>query len=229
MTEKKNIHQRIAEVMGEISYVQKDQPKGMNYSIVSHDKVTALVRPALLASGVTYYPVAMNRNQSGNRTELDITVRFTNVDDPADFIDVVSCGYGVDNQDKGTGKAMSYAMKYALLKTFGLETGDDADFGNEDFQSQQKMDAEREASEKKIKKAEEDKAKAEAWAAKTPDEKADTIKNYLPNTMTIAAWQKLEDKISTFKDELSETKWAELGKAMEARFEHLSHEKEKAA
>jgi hypothetical protein len=34
-------------------------------------------------------------------------------------------GYGIDNQDKGPGKAMSYAVKYAMLKTFCLETGDD--------------------------------------------------------------------------------------------------------
>jgi hypothetical protein len=36
-------------------------------------------------------------------------------------------GYGVDPQDKGPGKAISYGVKYALLKVLGLETGDDPD------------------------------------------------------------------------------------------------------
>ena len=44
-----------------------------------------------------------------------------------DLIDVETFGFGIDDQDKGPGKAMSYAVKYALLKTLGLETGDDPD------------------------------------------------------------------------------------------------------
>ena len=36
-------------------------------------------------------------------------------------------GYGIDPADKGIGKAISYSFKYALLKTFCLETGDDPD------------------------------------------------------------------------------------------------------
>jgi hypothetical protein len=40
---------------------------------------------------------------------------------------VETFGYGVDAQDKGPGKAMSYGVKYALLKVLGLETGDDPD------------------------------------------------------------------------------------------------------
>ena len=31
----------------------------------------------------------------------------------------------MDNADKAPGKAISYAFKYALLKTFALETGED--------------------------------------------------------------------------------------------------------
>ena len=57
-----------------------------------------------------------------------MTVRFVNIDEPQDFFDVQSFGYGVDGQDKGPGKAMSYAVKYALLKALGLETGEDAHF-----------------------------------------------------------------------------------------------------
>jgi hypothetical protein len=122
-----NLHQRMAAVMREVTYIQNEQKKGMQFRIVSHDKVTAKVRPALLANGVIYYPIRCDTAQNGNRTECNMTVRFANIDDPQDFIDVESCGHGIDTQDKGPGKAQSYAVKYALLKALGLETGDDAD------------------------------------------------------------------------------------------------------
>lgn len=126
----KNIHQRLHAVMKEVDYIQKEQKKGMNYTIVSHDAVTAKVRPALVQHGVVYYPVKIDRTQDGNRTQMDVIVRFVNIDQPTDFIDVACCGYGIDPQDKGPGKATSYAVKYALLKALGLETGDEPDHEN---------------------------------------------------------------------------------------------------
>lgn len=127
---KKNIHQRIHEAMGRVDYIQKERKQGMNYTIVSHDAVTAKVRPILHECGIVYYPVAMSASQDGNRTQVQMAVRFANIDEPADYIDVQSLGYGIDAQDKGPGKAISYAIKYALLKTLGLETGDDPDTEN---------------------------------------------------------------------------------------------------
>jgi hypothetical protein len=122
-----NIHQRLAAVMRDVTYIQKEKRQGMRYSIVSHDAVTAKVRPALLAAGVIYYPMGLHMQQQGNRTECTMTVRFVNIDEPTDFIDVASAGYGIDDQDKGPGKAISYSVKYALLKALGLESGDDPD------------------------------------------------------------------------------------------------------
>ena len=127
MTDKLNVHQRLASVMAEVSYIQKEAKRGMNYTIVSHDAVTAKVRPALLKHGIVYYPVRCEHLHNGNRAECSLTVRFVNIDDPADYFDVPTFGYGIDPQDKGPGKAMSYAVKYALLKALGLETGDDPD------------------------------------------------------------------------------------------------------
>lgn len=123
----KNIYQRIAAAMAEVDYIQKEKKQGMRYSIVSHDAVTAKVRPILLKHGVVYWPESLSREQVGNTTMVNVSVRFQNIDDPDDFLAVETCGYGVDDQDKGPGKAMSYAVKYALLKCLGLETGDDPD------------------------------------------------------------------------------------------------------
>ena len=120
--------------MKAVSYIQKDRKPGMNYTIVSHDAVTAKVRPALLDAGIVYYPVRCDHQHNGNRAECSMTVRFVNIDTPDDFFDVPSFGYGIDGQDKGPGKAMSYAVKYALLKALGLETGDDPDTESVEYQ-----------------------------------------------------------------------------------------------
>lgn len=123
-----NILQRLHAACKDVDYIQKEKKGGLNYNIVSHDAVTAKVRPVLNKHGIVYYPVDVRRSQDGNRTQVDMTVRFCNIDDVNDFIDVMSCGYGVDGQDKGPGKALSYGVKYALLKALGLETGDDPDY-----------------------------------------------------------------------------------------------------
>ena len=127
MSEKPTLLQRINAVQQEVDYIQKEKKQGMRYSIVSHDAVTAKTRPLLVKHGVVYYPISITSEQIGNRTQMHMIVRFVSVDDAADFMDVHSVGYGIDDQDKGPGKAESYAVKYALLKALGLETGDDPD------------------------------------------------------------------------------------------------------
>ncbi|MEJ1938831.1 ERF family protein, partial [Nostoc sp. NIES-2111] len=123
----KNIYQRLHAVMQEVDYVQKEKRQGMRYSIVSHDAVTGKVRPLMVKHGVVYFPTNFKLEQVGNRTQLICSVVFQNIDNPMDRVIVETAGYGIDDQDKGPGKAISYAVKYALLKALGLETGDDPD------------------------------------------------------------------------------------------------------
>ena len=125
-----NIHQRIHATMKDVAYIQKDRDVG-NYKVVSHDAVTAKVRPVLVKHGVIYYPQNMVYKQNGNRTEVSLDIVFANVDNPQDIIAVPTFGYGIDPSDKGPGKAVSYAVKMALLKALGLETGEDADDGTD--------------------------------------------------------------------------------------------------
>lgn len=120
------IYTKLHAVMQEVDYIQKEKKQGMRYSIVTHDAVTAKVRPIMVKHGVLYYPASLTLNQQGNRTECQMVVRFVSVEDGSS-IDVHSAGYGIDDQDKGPGKAISYAVKYALLKALGLESGDDPD------------------------------------------------------------------------------------------------------
>lgn len=135
-----NIHSRILGIMSELDYIEKGSAKvnGM-YRFVSHDQVTAKIHPLLVKYGVTVIPSVEDMIQDGNRTTVKLTVAFINADCPTDNFQVRYCAHGIDGGginkdgreipvgDKGPGKAISYAYKYALLKTFCLETGDDPD------------------------------------------------------------------------------------------------------
>lgn len=130
----RSIHERLHAVMSEVDYVQKTHKvefKGTSYAVVTHDAVTAKVRPVLVKHGVIYYPQNLVHTQNGNRTEVSLDIVFVNVDNPDDKVAIPSFGYGIDQGDKGPGKAVSYAVKYALLKALGLETGEDADIVGE--------------------------------------------------------------------------------------------------
>lgn len=128
MQEGKNIYQRINAVMHEIDYIAKGE-KFVNgqYRFVSHDAVTAKLHPLLAKHGIVVIPTTGEMKQEGNRTQVKLDVHFVNMDNPQDLFCVTSYGFGIDGGDKGPGKAVSYAFKYAMLKTFCLETGDDPD------------------------------------------------------------------------------------------------------
>ena len=112
--------------MKAVGYVQKENKKVNNqYTFVSHDAVTAAVRNHFIDNGIVMTTDVKEVKQDGNRTEAFVTLRFTNIDKPEDFISITCFGYGIDPQDKGPGKAVSYAVKYGILKTLCLETGDD--------------------------------------------------------------------------------------------------------
>lgn len=128
MSESKNIYQRVLEVMRDGEYIQKGAKTVNNtYRFVSHDQVTGFIHPLLVKHGIVVIPTVKSFTQDSNRTVVCMKVQFVNVDNPTDLIEVESWGYGLDTQDKGPGKAVSYAFKYAILKMFCLETGDDPD------------------------------------------------------------------------------------------------------
>ena len=72
-------------------------------------------------------PIEQTLYRSATTTHCHVKYLPVNVDDPGDYIEVASCGDGADTQDKGSGKAMTYAYKYMWLRTFSLPTGEDPD------------------------------------------------------------------------------------------------------
>lgn len=129
-----NVYQRMLEAQRLFSYVQKDSPKGLQYSVVTHDAVTKKARAALMAVRLYAQPTVLEHGQEANRTWARVQMRIVNIDDPEDEFFVTMFGYGNDSQDKGPGKSISYAVKYCFLKAFGAETGDDADLESVEFE-----------------------------------------------------------------------------------------------
>lgn len=120
--------------------LQVDAGKGKSYKAVSEADVLAAVKPVEAEYGIYSYPLhreiiesgtITSKNQYGETQRLFMrvatTYRFVNVDTPEEYIDIVTYGDGVDSQDKAPGKAMTYADKYALLKAYKVQTGDDPD------------------------------------------------------------------------------------------------------
>lgn len=133
----KNIYQRINAVMKVVEYVQKDatvSTGGGSYKAVSHDMVLAVLRKEMVLHGIVVRVeqvgsamLQMQDKKNDIKQHLysgDYAIHFHNMDKPDDFLTVTVNGHAADNQDKAPGKAMSYAVKYAMLKTFGLETGE---------------------------------------------------------------------------------------------------------
>ena len=143
-----NIYQRMAAITSELQTVAKnlnvETGKGKGYKAVSERDVIDAVKPLEAKHGVYSYPASRRVLESaalesesewnGKVTKkttfferIETVYRFVNTDDPTDFIETTTFAEGIDSQDKGSGKAMTYADKYALMKAYKISTGDDPD------------------------------------------------------------------------------------------------------
>lgn len=142
-----NIFEKMSAITSELTVVAKNLSVGegrSSYKAVGEADVLAAVRPLETKHKVYSYPVdreivsaqimESEREYKGNVTKtqkqfmrVKTTYRFVNMEDPEDYIDIVSYGDGVDPQDKAPGKAMTYSDKYALLKAYKIITGEDPD------------------------------------------------------------------------------------------------------
>ncbi|MCD8325895.1 MAG: ERF family protein [Lachnospiraceae bacterium] len=125
-----NIYEKISAIMKEIQYLSKDDTVAYNntkYKAITEEKVTSVIREQLTKQGLVIYPVQQTHKREGTLTTVDVTYRIVNIEKPEEQIEVVSSGTGADTQDKGVGKAMTYAYKYMLLRTFAIPTGEDPD------------------------------------------------------------------------------------------------------
>ena len=145
IAEKKlNLYQRMLAITAELKTVAKNLDvqagKGSSYKAVSERDILDAVKPLEEKYGVYSYPcdreileasILESETQYGKKstffTRIKTTYMFVNVDDPDDRITTITFSEGIDPQDKGSGKAMTYGDKYALMKAYKISTGDDPD------------------------------------------------------------------------------------------------------
>ena len=125
-----NIYEKIHAIMKEVQYLAKDDRVEFgktSYRALSEEKVTSIMRQKLIDYGLVVYPTKQTASREGQITHIDVTYCMVNAENPDEVIYIASSGDGADSQDKGSGKAMTYAYKYMWLRTFGIPTGEDPD------------------------------------------------------------------------------------------------------
>lgn len=145
-----NIFQRINEVRKKANYAKKDKEvSGQGYKAVTHDAITALVRNHLIEHGIVIVPrlissvvTDIGKTKNGApviRYSARYEIDFVNCDDPTDRLTVPGEAHANDSGDKAPGKATSYATKYAMLKLFSIETGENDEGRTETYESIEKI------------------------------------------------------------------------------------------
>lgn len=145
-----NIYQRMAKITEELGVIAKNlnvetgtdkrTGKVRSYKAVSERDIIDAVKPLETKYGVYSFPVNREiiegemleaETSYGIKTtffsRIKTTYRFVNIDEPTDYIETVTFAEGIDSGDKGSGKAMTYSDKYALMKAYKISTGDDPD------------------------------------------------------------------------------------------------------
>ncbi|MFP3393276.1 ERF family protein [Brevibacillus sp. SIMBA_040] len=141
-----SVFKKILAVMKDVEYLQKDDKvefKTTKYKAISEEKVTSAVGAAMREHGLVIVPIEQEHFRVGDLTTVNVKYKIIDVD-TGDSIVAVSSGTGVDTQDKGVGKAMTYSYKYLLLRAFSIPTGEDpdkvsSDEWDEKLKSQQKQ------------------------------------------------------------------------------------------
>lgn len=126
---KAQLYQKISKVMQDVDYLQKDDQVAFNntkYKAISEEKVTSTVRESLIKNGLIIFPFEQQHKREGTLSTVDVKYKIVDTE-TGEFEVLVSSGTGADTQDKGVGKAMTYAYKYLLLRTFAIPTGEDPD------------------------------------------------------------------------------------------------------
>jgi ERF superfamily len=128
-----NLRQKLAEVRRRIGYIQKrGHNERFNYSYVTAADIAGSVGDILSELGVVVIPCLENityesatgRGETTRMARVVMAYTFSDVDSDEEIVAKVA-GQGLDSGDKAPYKAMTGALKYALLQSFLLATGDD--------------------------------------------------------------------------------------------------------
>ena len=138
-----NIFEKMLNITNEIANVNKNLTVGegkSSYKAVGEADILKAVKELEFKYRVYSYPAKREviestmyttTNNYGEKnnifSRIKTTYRFVNIDKPDEYIETITFAEGIDTQDKGSGKAMTYSDKYALMKSYKIITGEDPD------------------------------------------------------------------------------------------------------
>lgn len=122
--------------MSEIKEVGKNKSgEGIPYMFRGIEDLYNTLKPIMASHGVFCVTQVLDSNyekfertnkfgtiQINFRTVHKVNHKFYSSD--GSFVEIITCGEGIDNSDKSSNKALSSAMKYAFIQTFSIPTED---------------------------------------------------------------------------------------------------------
>jgi hypothetical protein len=127
----------IPKIMAEVGAIEKNSKNAsQNYKFRGIDDVMTAFQPVMARHGVFFVPEVLSAAQTDRESAkgsaliyTQLTVGFTFYAADGSNVRAVVVGEAMDSGDKSSNKAMSAALKYALLQTFcvPVESSDDAD------------------------------------------------------------------------------------------------------
>jgi hypothetical protein len=138
----KNLIKSVIAVMNEVKGIEKSMTVGngnSSYKGVPDKEVKKILGAAMAKNGLCLLPTGVKptikierweETDSYGRTKTkqtvftEVTTTYLLMHESGESQEICGYGHGVDAQDKGAGKATTYALKYALLYSFLIPTGD---------------------------------------------------------------------------------------------------------
>lgn len=149
----KEITKAIISVMDAVKGIEKSITVGSganSYKGVPDQEVKKIIGEQMVKNGLAIVPTGINKvtkidrweetNQYGTKQKQSVfteaTTSYILLHTSGEWIEISGYGHGTDTQDKGAGKATTYALKYTLLYLFMVPTGkiDDSDNSHSDSQ-----------------------------------------------------------------------------------------------
>jgi len=120
-----DLNERLYEIMASLPPMKKTKhAKFGNYSYVPHDAVTNEIRKMLVKYRIMAYPSVTKVVRESGLTLVEVDLSLVSVDVRDDKLVLHGAGMCAMDNDKSYGAALSYAIKYAYLKLFHVETGE---------------------------------------------------------------------------------------------------------
>lgn len=136
----KNLHEKMLAITESIGWVEKHGRNDFHgYNYVRAEDIKAAVQKGCVAQGVAFYTSVDEVRtdiigSDGKKAVLAIATgsfSFVNASNPEEMYVTRWAGQGVDSADKAVAKAVTNGVKYGLLNTFMVPTGDDPDASGE--------------------------------------------------------------------------------------------------